>query len=94
MILRQAGTWDPLLQFCSACTWTNVSSSNKIQRNYIGLKITCTVGANSRQKIQKDQKIPTATSEEPGAKTGCQEQKQGTEHAPCNQHYLRGGQNF
>ena len=25
---------------CSACTWTNVSSSNKIQRNYKGLKIT------------------------------------------------------
>ena len=35
------GTWDPLLQCCNACTWTHLSS-NKIQRNYMGLKIiTC-----------------------------------------------------
>ena len=38
--VRQAGTWDPLLQCCNACTWTNVSLSNKIQRNHKGLKIT------------------------------------------------------
>ena len=25
---------------CSACIWTNIFSSNKIQRNYKGLKIT------------------------------------------------------
>ena len=31
-------------------------------------------------------KNPTATFEEPGAKTGCQEQKQGTERALCPQH--------
>lgn len=37
---------------CSACTWTNVSSSNKIQRNYKGLKVTVCmpVGANYRQE--------------------------------------------
>ena len=46
------------------------------------------------KKIQKDQKKnPTATSEESGAKTGCQEQKQGTVHAPCTQHHQKGGQN-
>ena len=49
-------------------------------------------------KIQQDQKqnqkqTPTAISEEPGAKTGCREQKQGTAHAPCTQHHQRGGQN-
>ena len=40
-------------------------------------------------KIQKDQKNPTATSEELGAKTGCQGQNQGTAHAPCTQHHQR-----
>ena len=39
MILRQAATWNPLLQCCNAWTRTNISSSNKIQRNYKGLKI-------------------------------------------------------
>ena len=38
--VRQAGTWDPLLHCCNACTWKNVPQSNKIQRNYKGLKIT------------------------------------------------------
>ena len=40
LVLRQAGTWDSLLQCCNACTWTNLSSSNKTQRHYQGLKIT------------------------------------------------------
>ena len=34
-----------------------------------------------------------AWTEEPGAKTGCWERKQGTAHAPCTHHRLRGGQN-
>ena len=38
--LRQAGTWDPLLQCCNACTWIHLSSGNKIPRNCMGLKIT------------------------------------------------------
>ena len=29
-----------MLQCCRASTWTHLSSSNKIQRNYMGLKIT------------------------------------------------------
>ena len=33
-----------------------------------------------------------ATSEEPRAKTGCWEQKQGTPYAPCTQHHQKGGQ--
>ena len=74
---------------CIACTWTNVSLSNKIQRNYKGLKITVYVqlGQILDNNIQKDPKSPTVTSEEPGAKTGCREQKQGTAHAPCTQHH-------
>ena len=51
----------------------NISSSNKIQRNYMGLKVTlhAAVGQILKQKIQKDRKSPTAAFEEPGAKTGC-----------------------
>ena len=73
--MRQAVNWDTLLQCCNACTWTNLSASNKIQRNYMGLKLTaCT---HRWGKLwTKSPKNPTATSEEPGAKTGCREQKQ------------------
>ena len=70
---------------CKACTWTHLSSSNKTQRNYEGLKVTahmCSWGKFWTQNIQKD-RSPTATSEEPGAKTGCWEQKQGTVHILC-----------
>ena len=49
-----------------ACTWTNVSSSNKMKRNYEGLKIT--VYMNSWGKLwitrYKKTKNPTATSKE------------------------------
>ena len=72
VVLRQARTWDPLLQCCHACTWTNLSSSNKIQRNCMGLKITacmCTWG-KFWTKDTKRPKNPTATFEEPGAKAG------------------------
>ena len=85
-----AGTWDPLLQCCNACTWTHLSLSNKIQRNCMGLKITACMGSWGKfwtQKIQRDKKNPTVIFEETGAKTGCWEQKQGTEHAPCTQHH-------
>ena len=49
------------------------------------LKITMHMcsGENCGQKDnKKTKKIPTATSEEPGAKTGYWEKKQGTKHAP------------
>ena len=40
VVLRQAGTWDPLPKCSNAYyTWTNISS-NEIQRNYKGLKTT------------------------------------------------------
>lgn len=39
------------------------------------------------QKIQRDQNSPTSTFQEPGAKTGCWEQKQGTVHGPWNQYH-------
>ena len=40
-ILRQTGTEPGTLccSGCSSCTWTNIYLSNKIQRNYKGLKI-------------------------------------------------------
>ena len=67
--------WDlgPGTLCCSACTWINVSSSNKIQRNYKELKITaCSWGQLWTTRYKKT-KNPTATSEEPGAKAGGQE---------------------
>ena len=51
--------WDlgPGTRRYSACTWTNVSSSNKIQRNYKGLKYKCMqLGQIMNNKVQKDQK--------------------------------------
>ena len=70
---------DPLLQCCNFCTWTNVSLSNKMQRNYMGLKITaclCSWGKFWAKRYKKDQKNKPFTSEELGAKIGCQEQNQ------------------
>ena len=57
---------------CNACTWANVSSSNKVQRNYEGLKITaCTRSWGKLWTTRyKKTKHPAATSEEPGAKAG------------------------
>ena len=47
-----------MLQSCHACTWTHLSSSNKIQRNYMGLKITACRDNWGKfwTKIQRDQK--------------------------------------
>ena len=70
--MRQAGTWDPLLKCCNACTWTHLSLSNKIQRNYMGLKIIACMCSWGKlwTKRYKRPKNSTATSEEPGAKVG------------------------
>ena len=50
-------------------------------------------GKIMEKRYKETKKTPTATFEEPGAKTGCWEQKQGTEHALCIQHHQRGEQN-
>ena len=68
---------------CSACSWTNVSFGNKIQRNYKGLKIAVCVhtwdklgttrNKNTKKKHPKTKRPnshPTAMSEELGAKAG------------------------
>ena len=96
LMWRQTGTWDPWAQYSNTCPWTNISLSYKLQIHSMGLKTTCTVGANYRQKIKTTtKKNPIATSEELRTKTkaGCQEQKQGTVHSPYTQHHLRSGQN-
>ena len=67
--LERAETW---ALDCRAGAWTHVSSSNKIQRNSTGLKITvcmCSQGKLWTTRYKKT-KNPTATSEEPGAKAG------------------------
>ena len=64
---------------CSACTWTNLPSINRRQRNYKGLKITeCSLSWG--RFWTKDTNRPedlTATFEEQLAKAGIREQKQG-----------------
>ena len=75
----------PEILCCFACTWTSTSSINKIQRNYEGLKIPaclCRWGKLWTTGYKKT-KSATATFEELGAKTGCQEQKRGTVDGPC-----------
>ena len=81
--MRQAGTWD-LEPFAAVLAPGQMSPSNKIQRNYKGLKITACMYSwgklwTKRPKIQ----LPFLK---------IWEQKQGTVHAPCTQHHLRGGQ--
>lgn len=59
--MRQAGTWDPLLKCCNACTWTHVSSSNEIPRNCMGLKITACLhleGEFWRKDAKRPQTLP------------------------------------
>ena len=80
---------------CNACTWTHLSSSSKIQRNYMRLKIAaCWDGWGEfwTPTIKRDQKTQLPL-EEYGAKTEGQKRKQGTAHAPCTQHQLRGEPN-
>lgn len=74
----RGGTWDPCCSGCNACTWTDISSSNPIQRKYKGLKITVYMQLVKiiDKKIQKT-KNTAVTTEEPRAKADCWEQNQG-----------------
>ena len=90
--LRQAGIWESSLQRCNACTWTKLSCSSKIQRGCMGLKVTTHMQQLERILNKRDEETAkpiSATSKEPGAKTGCWEQKQGTEYALCTHHHQR-----
>lgn len=49
MSLSQPGSFN-LGLCCSACAWTHISSSNKIQRNYKGTKSNCVRGQLERGK--------------------------------------------
>ena len=67
--------WDrlgPGTLCCKACTRPHLSSSYKIQRNYMGLEITvcmCSWGKFwTKRYKEKKKNQPTAISEEPGAK--------------------------
>ena len=69
--MRQAMIWDlgPWTLCWSACTWTNISLNNKIQRSCKGLKnLHVQLGQIRDNEVQKDQKTLTDTSEECGAK--------------------------
>ena len=88
LLMRQAGTWNPLLWRCSAFTWTDVSLSKKIQRNYKGLKITVCMRNWGKFSIKDTKRLKNteATSEELEAKQG---------YCACSLHTAsqRGGQN-
>ena len=58
LMWRQTGTWDPWPQWSNTCPWTNNSLSYKLQINSMGLKATCTVGANYGQKTRQHSKKP------------------------------------
>ena len=89
---------------CSACSWTNISFGNKIQRNYKGLKIAVCVHSwdklgkirnkNTKENPQNPQQTektnPTVT-QLPCLKNW--EQKQGTAHVPCIQYHQKGWAN-
>ena len=67
--------------YCRACIWTNISSRNRIQTNYEGLKITTRLqsGAVMNNKIQKTtNQVPFLKHLEP---------KKSTVHGPCTQHH-------
>ena len=52
--LRQAGTWDPLLQCGNACAWTHLSSKQQNAKKLYGTKNNYkVVRADSEQKIQR-----------------------------------------
>ena len=58
---------------CRACTWTNISSSNKIQRNSKGLNLTACMHSWGKfwTRDTKRPKTHLPTLEEPGAKALC-----------------------
>ena len=64
----QAAAWEPLLQCCSACVWTPLSSSDK-HKETARLHITgCTGTWNKFWAKDTNRPKPTASFEEPGAK--------------------------
>ena len=81
--LRQAGTWDPFLQ----CLHLDISSSNKIQRNYKRLKITACVSRWLKLWTKRYKKAKTQLP-----LLRFREQKQGAMHDACTEHHKGGGQ--
>ena len=74
--------------FHNTDTWTNISSSNKMQRNYQGLKATGCMHSWGKLWTIRYKNIPK--SQLPLLKSW--EQKQGTVHARYTQHHRRDGQ--
>ena len=85
MILRQAATWDPLLQCCSAWTWIDISLNYKLERIYEELKITmclCHWGKLQAKSYKKTKIRKQCHYWEASSKTGRWEQKLDTAQAP------------
>ena len=88
MGIRQAGTWDPLLQ-CLHLDKPLLQQQNTKKLQGTKNNCLCVQLGQIMDKIQKDQKKKEKT-QLPLLKS--REQKQGTAHAPCTQHHQRGGQ--
>ena len=90
--LRQAGTWNPLL-LCLHLDTTLLQLQN-IQKLH-GIKNNC-MHAQLQEildKRYKETKKSTTPFEEPGVKTGCPEQNEGTMHALNTRYHVAVGQN-
>ena len=90
--VRQAGTPDPLLQ-CSHLDKPFCKQQNT--KKLYGTKITvcmCSWGKSWTKRYKKTKK-PNCHFWRARSKKRCQEQKQGTGHAPCTPHHQRGEQN-
>ena len=79
--------WDlgPRILHCSACTWTNISQNNKIQRNIKGLKITACMQQLGQIMDKRYFKTKTKLS-----LLKSKEQMQGAMHALCTQYHKWG----
>ena len=89
--MRQAGTWDPWLQSLHLNTRLLQQQNTKKLHGTKNNHMHAQLGQILDPKDTETNK-PTVTFEEPGAKTGGQEQKQGPTHAPCTQPHPRGRQ--
>ena len=89
--LRQAGTWNPLLR-CLHLDTPLLQQQNI--KKLPGTKNNC-MHAQLQEildKRYKETKKSTTTFEEPGVKTGCWEQNEGTMHALSTQYHITVGQ--
>ena len=87
----------PAMGFSRQEYWSRVPLPSLAEKLY-GTKHNCVhvqlgpIPDKRNRTKQKTKKVPNATSEEPGIKTGCWGKKASTVHGPCAQHHQKEGQ--